>query len=264
MRGFYVLVGPLWSSRAGSVYDSATGRRYAGAEETYRQPIPVITCPVNPEHQRSAPRQADLEVELTSARLGDFTWAIGAVCVTERVLALLGDASVSGFEPRPVTVEALGRRSAGAATELGRLWELRVTGCAGRAHEASGIREIDRCDACRMVDYSSWRSGIFVDERRWDGTDICRIEEWPPILVTEKVRDLIVRERLTNCALFNAAQYDWHLGWRPEDQLGISTDELVHRIEGRVREIEDRQRQSGRLPDDWRPSWPPRNDEPAE
>lgn len=60
-----------------------------------------------------------------------------------------------------------------------RLWELAVTGTAGKAHADSGIRVLERCEACGAVESSSFRSnGIIVDEERWDGSDFFLTEEY--------------------------------------------------------------------------------------
>jgi|YNPBryunderm2012_1023409.scaffolds.fasta_scaffold10186_2 hypothetical protein len=226
MRSFYELIDP------GEL------RHYVGGEYEYGQPqwetqfglaewtddmeypLERTGCPVNPYHGRLVKRVMDLRIILPSPRVGDFVWTWYSDClVTDRVLGLFRQAGFSGFEVRPVRVEKVKRLGKGRLEDIPRLWELVVTGRGGDARPESGIRVIYRCEACGLVEYSSYRNGILVDEDQWDGSDFFTVNGYPKhILVTERVKDLIIAHRLTNCALIPAEKLRWpETVPRPED-----------------------------------------------
>jgi len=124
-------------------------------------------------------------------------------------LGLIRHANVTGFEVRPVTVSHFKRRVA-AVPELPQLWELVVIGKGGDADPASGGELLTRCPVCDYTLYSSFKNGIIVDERLWDGSDIFTVNGYPRYyLVTERVRNLILSEKLTNVMLGLARNFVW-------------------------------------------------------
>jgi len=177
----------------------------------------TIHCPVYPLHQRAGKRIGNLTVVLPSQKIGDFVWTWHSDClITDRVLNLFREAGFTGFTVNPVTIKP--------KTERGRklikppvLWELVVTGRGGDAHPDSGIRLIYTCPHCGLIKYSSFRNGIFVDEQAWDGSDFFTITGYQFILVTERVKDFIIKRGLTNCALIPSQQLVWKSLTRPED-----------------------------------------------
>lgn len=178
-----------------------------------------IVCPIDPGHQRAGKRLSDLTIVLPSPEVGDFVWTWLSDClITDRVLWLFRQAGLTGFEVRPVVVEKVKRLDKRRLEEIPTLWELVVTGKGGDARPESGIRVIHRCEACGLVKYSSYQNGILVDEAQWDGSDFFTVNGYPKhILVTERVKDLIVTHRLTNCVLIPAEALRWPDMPRPED-----------------------------------------------
>ncbi len=185
--------------------------------------VPGIVCPVNPGHRRAGDRTMDLHIILSSPRVGDFVWTWQSEClITDRVLDLFQQAGLTGFEIRPVVVEKVKRLGKRRLEEIPRLWELVVTGKGGDARPESGIGVIYRCEACGMVRYSSYQNGILVDEQQWDRSDFFTVNGYPKyILVTERVKDLIIAHRLTNCVLIPAEALRWPDMPRPEDMYLI-------------------------------------------
>ena len=182
-------------------------------------PAEPTRCPNNPNHRHLVERSMDLHIVLPSPRVGDFVWTWYHDClITDRVLALFRRESITGFRTRPVVVEKVKGRRGKAQEEVPRLWELVVIGRGGDARPESGIRIIYQCPVCGFTRYSSYRHGILVDEIQWDGSDIFTVNGYPKhILVTERVKNLIVREQLTNCALILARALRWPNIPRPED-----------------------------------------------
>jgi len=185
----------------------------------------TIYCPANPGHQRAGRRMEHLVITLPSSRIGDFVWTgVGECIITDRVAQLFKEAGFTGYELRPVTVSKVyrhhvekdivltdeGPRGIKKVTRdrnprpIPRLWELKIIGKGGNIHPDSGISiKIKRiCDACGAEKISIRGRGIIVDEKQWDGSDFFFVTEFPGMrLVTERVKDFIIGERLTNCKL---------------------------------------------------------------
>lgn len=163
----------------------------------------------------------DLTIVLPSPKIGDFVWTWGSECiVTDRVLSLFRQAGFTGFEARPVTIERIEYVSRKRTREMviPALWELLIKGKGGDAAPESGIRVIGEIEDTGILLYSSFRNGIIVDEANWDGADFFTVNGYPRfILVTERVKQLIMDRRLTNCALIPSHKLEWGSGIRPEE-----------------------------------------------
>lgn len=220
---FYALQSP--TARDEPVYGlKAWLNRYPVVEWANSMDLPGIICPVNSGHQRAGNRVMDLTVILPSPRIGDFIWTwYSEWLMTDRVLHLFQNAGFTGFEPRPVKVEKVKRVKKGTEVSIPPLWELKVTGKGGDTDPASGIRILETCDACSLIKYSSFRNGLIVDENNWDGSDFFTVNGYPKfILVTERVKELIIREKLVNCALIPSHELRWDSGTRPEETFAKS------------------------------------------
>lgn len=224
MKAFYQLSDPdeLRHYREGEyVYGRPEwAKQYGFAEWADSVKLASIQCPLYPDHQRAGERLTDLVILLPSPNIGDFVWTwYGDCLITDRVLKLFQEAGLTGFRVKPVTVERVRRLGKKALAKIPQLWELVITGKGGDARPESGIRIIYRCEACGLVEYSSFRDGIHVDEEQWDGSDFFTINGYPKlILVTERVKELIIGHRLTNCVLIPAEKLRWpETLMRPEE-----------------------------------------------
>jgi hypothetical protein len=73
------------------------------------------------------------------------------------------------------------------------------TGKGGDVRAINNIELKYKCDHCKHVHYSSFGQGLVIDEKQWDGSDFFTV--WPLprfILVTERVKDFIIENKLTN------------------------------------------------------------------
>mgnify|MGYP001771065614 FL=1 len=221
MSMFFELASPDSVNEDEPVYGKASwARRFGLAEWSDIVDLEQVICPVDPEHASVGDRVGNLAIVLPSPRVGDFVWTWHSEClVTDRVLTLFREAGFTGFKTKPVAVEKVKRVRKGQPVTIPTLWELVVAGKGGHAHPDSGIRVIYTCEACGMIRYSSYRNGIIVDEREWDGSDFFTVNGYPKhILVTERVKDLIVANELTNCLLIPSHQMRWPEGLpRPEE-----------------------------------------------
>ncbi len=206
--------GPLvyGNEKWGMTYRNAEWTDDIDYQVTYRN------CPLDPEHA-NAVRDGTLRIILPSLKIGDFVWTwYSECCMTERVMQLFQDAGFTGFQAEPVTIRKVRRKPKNPTQEAPRLWELVVTGKGGDAHPDSGIRVFYRCEGCGLVMYSSFRNGIIVDERQWDGSDFFTVNGYPKfILVSERVKQFIVDHQLVNCGLIPAHELQWGATTRPED-----------------------------------------------
>jgi len=114
-----------------------------------------------------------------------------------RALHLFQEEQLTGFSTR----SAKGRI---AKTGLPvALTELLVTGWGGMAPEASGIREVYRCQACGHLRYSGLEEPrCLLDVNNWDGSDFFMI--WPLSrfrFVTGRVAEVCRKHSITGIAL---------------------------------------------------------------
>jgi PBS lyase HEAT-like repeat len=167
--------------------------------------------------------RVDLTIILPSLKLGDFVWTWYSDCiVTEGPLSLFKQAGLTGFEARPVTVEKIKRfsRKHNEEVAIPPLWELLIQGRGGDAAPESGIYPLYEIEDSGRFSYSSFRNGIVVDEANWDASDFFTVNGYPKfILVTERVKDLIIDRKLINCALIPSHKLEWGSDIRPEESL---------------------------------------------
>jgi len=162
-----------------------------------------------------------LVIVMPSAKaVADFVWTWFLEClVSERVIRLFQDQRLSGFNTRPVTISRFRRRSKDNIG-LQRLLELEVYGQGGPPHPDSGSKPLPEVDSLGLRRYSSYKNGLLVDEDTWDGNDFFKIEGWQKIIVTERVKELIESERLSNCLLVPVESMVWPARIpTPEEQL---------------------------------------------
>ena len=178
----------------------------------------LITCSLVPGHRRAGARLGNLNLVLPSSRIRDFVWTYMSECViTDRVLGLFKDRHFTGFSAREASIV----RVAGSDVKASVLtvWELQIDGRGGDAHPESGIRILYVCPQCRYTAYSSFRKGIIIDETKWDGTDFCTVNGYSKhIVITERVKNLIVENNLTNCAIFRSEDLRWGSFPKPEER----------------------------------------------
>lgn len=167
--------------------------------------------------------RVDLTIMLPSPNVGDFVWTWYSDCiVTESSLSLFRQAGFTGFEARPVMVEKIKRLNRKRKEEVAipPLWELLIQGKGGDAAPESGIYPLYEIGDSGRFSYSSFRNGIIVDEANWDGSDFFTVNGYPKfILVTERVKELIIAHQLTNCAVIPSHKLEWGSDIRPEDSL---------------------------------------------
>jgi hypothetical protein len=175
-----------------------------------------ILCPDTWKHGRAGSRVGTLRVDISSLGVGDFMWTFASEClVTKKVLELFERHGISGFKTRPVSITEVGSLGVGSSLALR---ELVPTGRGGDAHPASGVNILYEHEPCGLRIYSSFKSGIIVDARQWDGSDLFTVSGYPKfMIVTERVKDLIAQNRLTNCVLIRANDLEWGETLRPED-----------------------------------------------
>ncbi len=216
---FYVLQQPFMDESYHIYGDPRWDKRFGSALWAESVHLESIRCSKYPEHQRSGERIGDLEIILPNQDIGDFVWTWYSECLARtHVISALQEKRCTGFDFSPVRIKT--------ETENGKLIrnlpvlnEIVVTGKGGDSDPNSGIKIIYRCPVCHMTVYSSYRNGIIVDESNWDGSDFFTVSGYPKyILVTEKVKNIIIESGFTNCALIQSNELEWKSGIRPEDR----------------------------------------------
>lgn len=162
-----------------------------------------IKCPKFKGHQRAGNRIGDLEIEIPRKKIYDFMWTFLSECIiTDRVHKLFSKHKFTGYEVRAVKV-------CNMKSEMP-FWEFIVTGSGGEAHPDSGIYLKEYCEYCGDKTYSAYENGITVDESRWDGSDFFTVVGYSRhILVTPRVKDLIVKKKLKNVKFTLSTKLEW-------------------------------------------------------
>lgn len=188
-----------------------------------------ITCSLNSDHRRAGARIGNLQLVLPTRYIGDFIWTIlGEGVATDRVVNVFTMNNVTGFRTRDARIAKIKGRKKDDNTPIPTVCELEIIGKGGDAHPDSGIRLLSVCPECKRTRYSSFRNGIIVDESRWDGSDIFAVNGYPSYwLVTDKVKDLIVQNSFTNCAIIPSKNLKWGNYPRPEEPYKYSTKPLA-------------------------------------
>ncbi|MEW6620623.1 MAG: hypothetical protein AB1422_15020 [bacterium] len=174
----------------------------------------TIYCPVNPGHQRAGERMEILSIELRSPKIGDFTWTLDSDgLITDRVAQLFKEAGLTGYELRPVIIKSV--RGLSNPESFPKLWELITAVKDGYAHPICEIYLAKECKACDLKIYWSrneFKYGILVDEKRWNGSDFFRLKDCNYGLVSERVKEVVEKHKLSNIEFTPSNEYRW-----PED-----------------------------------------------
>ena len=171
-----------------------------------------IVCPKDEGHQRAGRRITELNIDLVSKRIVDFSSTIlSDIVITTGALRVLSAAKLTGFRVEPAVVHAFPKSMAPEAVP--KLWEFLVTGDGGLSHPASGIKLKRKCDACGSVRYSAYEHGIIVDEDAYDGADFFTVKEYPRhVLVNEKAKAAIESSGLSGVKFIESSKLEWPEG----------------------------------------------------
>jgi len=158
--------------------------------------VESVSCPVDPDHQRSGRRLTDLSLELPGRIVDDFVWTwYGECLVQDSVVEVFKALKLTGYELRPIRA----RHKASSGANSPTLWELVVTGWGGVAPRASGVKIIEECEGCGHRVYSAPSAPEkLLDHASYDGSDLFMI--WPLprfILVRERVVQAVVDNEFT-------------------------------------------------------------------
>lgn len=158
----------------------------------------TVICPINDGHQHTGKRLTNLSVILPNGPVEDFVWTWYSQCLMQdRTLQLLRAFNFTGFEVKPVTA----RFKRSTAEQPPTLWELILTGWAGMANPASGLRfdEAKSCAICGHLTYTGLlHPEQLIDEKAWDGSDFFMVWPFPRfVFVTERVVSMIGEHDLT-------------------------------------------------------------------
>jgi len=170
------------------------------------RPFISVKCPKYLGHQRGERDiNVNLWIDIKRPKIGDFVSTVFSDwLITDRVAEIFKGHNLTGYELHPVKV---------CNKKLDyNLWELVVTGSAGRAHPDSGINLKFHCQYCGLTRYTPIKKGvgIIVDETQWDGSDFFTIIEYRKfVLVTEKVKKIIEENNLKGVRVVPVSELGW-------------------------------------------------------
>lgn len=152
-----------------------------------------IFCRTFPGHQRGR-RLSPLDVIVPCASPPDvfYTWMSECI-IQERTRRIFEEEHLTGFTTRPANAKIQGTRASIAVSEL------LVTGWAGMAPSASGVREVERCRECGYLRYSEIEEPPrLIDPKNWDGSDFFMVWPLPRYrFVTERVVEVCKKHRIS-------------------------------------------------------------------
>lgn len=128
---------------------------------------------------------------------------VGGIALSEHVWQCVRAASLTGMKPRkPKEVVSKKRFRAWLATRQ-RVHDMGfqigdVTGRGGSIAESSHVKVIESCSACGWIGYSKPRGRLRIDECQWDGSDFFRVDEYDPVLFTDRAAHALAKARLSN------------------------------------------------------------------
>ena len=224
ITAFYLLDGP---GRAESPSVVAYGRntdfhRYGAALWSTGMKYEYHFRPIGDKRRVFCIHRSPLRIVLPSpAAIGDFVWTWYNECiVTERVLSLFERAGFSGFIADRTEIARFKRRSKGTH-EVPPLFEILVYGEGGPPDAQSGSEPLTQSNETGDRQYSSYKNGLIVNEKAWDGSDFFTLEGWRRhTIVSDRVKELIVAEGLSNCLLLPVEGLRWWTNLlTPEEEL---------------------------------------------
>jgi hypothetical protein len=158
--------------------------------------IEKIRCPLNPKHARGK-RNSPLSMIVPCDPPPDliFTW-MSECLIQESTRQLFDREGLTGFSALPAMAKLEGTRRSIEVHELA------VVGWGGMAPPASGIREVERCNACGRLRYSRLENAEkLVNPENWDGSDFFIVWPLPRFrFVTERVVELFRRYEITGAS----------------------------------------------------------------
>jgi hypothetical protein len=151
----------------------------------------------------------------------------------------------TGYRTEPAIVSKVKRKSK-RVSEIPRLYELEVYGSGGPPDPSSGSSPLTEPDGNGFMMYSSYKNGFIVNESTWDGSDFFTLEGWNSmIIISERVKDLIMRKKLSNCVLVPVEDMRWPSNRvTPEEMLRLRESRETARV---TEEVEKQFSKSGKF-----------------
>jgi len=155
------------------------------------------------------------------AAIADFVWTWFSEClITQHVAEKFKENGFTGYH-LDLVEHVKCRRKSKRTSKVPSLYEISVYGDGGAPHPASGSIPITDADEYGERRFSAYKNGLLVNDRTWDGSDFFTLESFRyHTIITERVKDLIVRERFKNCGLIPVENLVWPSFIRtPEEEL---------------------------------------------
>jgi len=187
-------------------YDAHTDENYKDVEYAEGTDWVGIICPKFEGHQRAGNRIGPMKINLRNKNKGDFLWTfLSESIISDKVANIFKENKLTGYELKEVELQNM-------SSHL-KLWELIIIGKGGEAHKDSGIHLKEYCEYCGKKKYSAYENGIIVDLNNWDRSDLFTVVGYPRhILVTEKVRNMVIKNKFTGIKFTPSHELKWPQG----------------------------------------------------
>ena len=147
------------------------------------------------------------------AYLDDIEQAFTIFLASRRVQDAVKSNGLTGLEFYPPVGFVRGTREEGVDEMIRKCREelqyqvMHVTGRGGSIAKTSGAGLEDWCLTCGWESWFPPKNGIYVDERQWDGSDFFRVDEFNPMLISERAVQALTDARLSNFYALPAEEF---------------------------------------------------------
>ena len=159
-----------------------------------------VKCPKHDGHRRAGNRITPLYINLPNNK-DDIIWSWYSDClINEKVIHLLATSAVTGYKLEDIHIVQDKRKES-----RNKLFNLVPTGQGGHIDPSSGYKILETCEYCGHKKVKHYETGLLVDEKQWDKSDIFTLIEYPKyILVTPKVKEIFEENQITGCQFYPA------------------------------------------------------------
>lgn len=155
-------------------------------------------------------RLPNAKLYLKGKKAADYYYATNCNIISGKMQKLLLEAEITGFTLRDLDIqEWYDKKGKKLDLPYDDLKEIVITGRCGYLRHKDG-RIVDKCNLCGGKNYKKQGevNGLSVNLKEWDKSDMFYFKNWEgPIIVTEKVKEIVEKNKLKNIRFENIKDF---------------------------------------------------------